>query len=69
CSDCQYALRHSTVPRFALANDLYRGSLPAEFDDREMICAKYRTTAQVTRLFRSSNPRNQRVMTGNTCAH
>ncbi|KAH7904302.1 hypothetical protein BJ138DRAFT_1138568 [Hygrophoropsis aurantiaca] len=61
------------MPRLALANNLYRGSLPIEFQDltwvEEMVCALYRTTAHVTRLFKSTDPAVPKIMHGNTCAH
>ncbi|KIO26175.1 hypothetical protein M407DRAFT_24508 [Tulasnella calospora MUT 4182] len=48
------------MPLFALANNLFRGSLPDRFQDltwvEEMVCSTYRMTAHVTRLYQSSNP-------------
>jgi len=35
----------------------------------EMVCALFHTTAHVTCLFQSLDPKNPRVMYGNTCAH
>ena len=34
-----------------------------------MVCAKYRNTAHVTRIYSSSDPSQPRVFHGNTCAH
>ena len=61
------------MPRFALANKLYRGRLPEEFQDltwiEEWMCAKYSITAVVTRLYQSLDPSQPAVFHGNTCAH
>ena len=47
--------------------------MPEEFRDltwiEEMVCAKYRNTAHVTRIYGSSDPSQPRVFHGNTCAH
>jgi len=73
CSDCHSSLSKNKMPRFALANNLYRGLLPEEFKDltwvEEMVCAIYRNTAHVTRIFKSSDPSHPRILNGNTCAH
>jgi hypothetical protein len=74
CSVCRAALsKPDCMPRFALANNLYRGELPFQFHDltwvEEKICAIYCVTAHVTRLFQSSDPSQPRVFHGNTCAH
>ncbi|KIJ08065.1 hypothetical protein PAXINDRAFT_139506, partial [Paxillus involutus ATCC 200175] len=73
CPDCFAALSKKNIPRFALANGLFRGELPDVFRDltwvEEKICAIYCTTAHVTRLFQSSDPSQPRVFHGNTCAH
>lgn len=73
CSDGRRALSKKSIPRFALANGLYRGELPNEFHDltwvEEKICAISSTTAHVTRLFQSSDPSQPKVFHGNTCAH
>ena len=73
CAECYAFLRRSKVPRMALANNLYRGVLPDQFKDltwvEEMVCAIYRNTAHVTRLYGSSDPANPTVLHGNTCAH
>ncbi|KIO21672.1 hypothetical protein M407DRAFT_80103, partial [Tulasnella calospora MUT 4182] len=73
CEDCHESLNKGKMPRFALANGLYRGVLPDEFRDltwvEEMVCSIYRTTAHVTRLYQSSNPADPLVFHGNTCAH
>ncbi|KAG2738320.1 hypothetical protein P692DRAFT_201731408, partial [Suillus brevipes Sb2] len=74
CAECFTALsKENRVPRFALANNLYRGELPKYFEDltwvEEKICAIYSTTAHVTRLFQSSDPLQPKVFHGNICAH
>lgn len=73
CSECYSSLTHDKLPRLAIGNNLYRGVLPAEFEDltwaEEMVCCIYRNTAHVTRLFQSHDPAQSRVMHGNTCAH
>lgn len=76
CRDCYNALANthsSRIPRFALANNLYRGDLPHYFSDltwvEEKVCAKYCVTAHVTRLFHSNDPSQPRVFHGNTCTH
>jgi len=66
-------LPRSVMPRYALANKLYRGCLPEEFQDltwiEERVCAKYSNTAVVTRIYQSSDPSQPAVFHGNTCAH
>jgi hypothetical protein len=61
------------MPQFALANRLFRGSLPSQFSDitwvEEMVCAKFCYTAHITRLFQSTDPSLPNVLHGNTCAH
>ncbi|KAF9782693.1 hypothetical protein BJ322DRAFT_986109, partial [Thelephora terrestris] len=73
CNPCFSYLPRSSMPRFALANKLYRGCLPKEFQDltwiEERVCAIYTNTAVVTRLYQSSDPSQPRVFHGNTCAH
>ncbi|KAG8971978.1 hypothetical protein FRC05_010513 [Tulasnella sp. 425] len=73
CEDCNSMLGKGRMPRFALANGLYRGILPDEFKDltwvEEMVCSVYRTTAHVTRLYQSTSPSDPLVFHGNTCAH
>ncbi|KAI0754460.1 hypothetical protein C8Q80DRAFT_1093390, partial [Daedaleopsis nitida] len=73
CTDCSRSLYKSKMPKFALANNLYRGELPEQFADltwvEEMICAIYHTSAKVTRLYGSSDPSQPRIFHGNTCAH
>jgi len=73
CSECCSALKKKKVPRLSLANHLYRGRLPDEFKDltwiEEMVCAKYRNTAHITRIYQSSDPSQPKVFHGNTCAH
>jgi Helitron helicase-like domain at N-terminus len=73
CSECHTGLKKGKVPRLSLANHLYRGTLPDEFKDlswvEEMVCAIYRNTAHVTRIYQSADPSQPRVFHGNTCAH
>ena len=76
CSNCYRTLTNiktNKIPRFALANNLYRGDLPDNFSDltwvEEKVCAKYCVTAHVTRLFHSNDPSQPHVFHGNTCAH
>jgi hypothetical protein len=61
------------MPKFALANNLYRGRLPSQFHNltwvEEMVCAQYRYMAHITRLFQSHDPVLPNVLHGNTCAH
>ncbi|KAG1829920.1 hypothetical protein EV424DRAFT_1583715 [Suillus variegatus] len=73
CPQCKSSLAHEKIPSLALANGLFRGSLPDQFQDltwvEEKICAIYSITAHVTRLFQSSDPSQPKVFHGNTCAH
>ena len=73
CNECYHSLKRNKMPRFALANKLYRGTLPEHFKDltwvEEMACAIYRNTAHITRLYGSSDPAQPTVLHGNTCAH
>jgi len=73
CHPCNGYLPRSLMPRYALANKLYRGRLPEEFRNltwiEERMCAKYSNTAVVTRLYQSSDLSQPAVFHGNTCAH
>lgn len=73
CSECLSSLCSQKIPRFALANKLYRGRLPDNITDltwvEEMVCSLYRNTAHVTRLYGSTDPSQPTVFHGNTCAH
>ena len=73
CNECHQALIKKRVPRLSLANYMYRGELPEEFEDltwiEEMVCAKYRNTAHIARIYGSSDPSQPKVFHGNTCAH
>ncbi|KAF6752527.1 hypothetical protein DFP72DRAFT_756558, partial [Ephemerocybe angulata] len=73
CGPCASSLRHGTIPKFSLRNNMYRGRLPSDFADltwiEEMVCSIYRNTAHVTRLFNSASPDQPTVLHGNTCAH
>ena len=73
CSECYITLTHNKMPRLALANNLYRGTLPDQFQDltwvEEMVCSIYRNTAHITRLYGSSDPSQPTILHGNTCAH
>jgi len=73
CGQCFRSLSCAKVPRFALANKLYRGQMPPQFRDltwvEEMVCAIYRNMAHITRLYQSSDPVQPFIFHGNTCAH
>ncbi|KAH9829080.1 uncharacterized protein C8Q71DRAFT_799842 [Rhodofomes roseus] len=73
CSDCYNSLKKPAMPRYALANNLYRGHLPTEFCDltwvEEMACAIYHITAHVTCLYGSSEPGQPKIFHGNTITH
>ena len=73
CHPCKGYLPRSLMPCFALANKLYCGHLPEEFQDltwiEERVCAKYSNTAVVTCLYQSLDPSQPAVFHGNTCAH
>ncbi|KAL6297838.1 hypothetical protein BKA93DRAFT_719028, partial [Sparassis latifolia] len=73
CSSCYTAIQHCTTPQYGLVNNLYRGCLPEQYNDitwvEEMVCAIYRSTAHVTRIYQSSDPAQPKVFHGNTCAH
>lgn len=64
------ALKHNKLPRFALKNGFYRRRLPEEFNDltwtEEMVCAIYRTTVHVTRLYGPSEESDAYRLHGNT---
>jgi hypothetical protein len=74
CHDCYspLAMTPPRVPKFALKNNLYRGTLPTHLSDitwvEEQVCALYRSTALVTRLYGSDDPSQPHVFRGNTCA-
>ena len=71
CDECQRSLQQGKLPKYSLANNLYRGELPEQFRDltwvEEQVCSLYRCTATVTRLFNDDKMPN--VFYGNTCAH
>ena len=73
CHPCHGYLPRSLMPRFALANKLYRGCLPEQFQNlmwiEERVCAKYTNTATVTRFYQSSDPSQPAVFHGNTRTH
>jgi hypothetical protein len=73
CSECKMSLAKSKIPRFSLANKLYRGKLPIQFEDltwvEEIVCAIYRNTVHITRLYGSSDLAQPTFLHGNTCAH
>jgi hypothetical protein len=64
CHPYEGYLPRSLMPRYALANQLYRGHLPEDFQDlmwiEERVCSKYTNTAAVTRLYQSSDHHNRR---------
>jgi len=55
CHPCNRYLPWFLMPCYALANRLYRGHFPEEFQDltwiEERVCAKFTNTAVVTRLY------------------
>jgi len=67
------SLTKHKIPRFALANNLFRGMLPVQFNDltwvEENVCAIYSVTAHFTHLFQSSDPTQPKVLHGNMYAH
>ncbi|EIM83150.1 uncharacterized protein STEHIDRAFT_133886 [Stereum hirsutum FP-91666 SS1] len=73
CDECRRSLLNGSIPRLSLRNCLYRGRLPEEFRDltwvEEMVCAKYLSTAIVTRLVMGHGEFKARKLRGNTCAH
>ncbi|KZV80626.1 hypothetical protein EXIGLDRAFT_629852, partial [Exidia glandulosa HHB12029] len=73
CNECADPLGRGVLPKFSLKNGLFRGHLPSHLQDitwvEEMVCARYRCTAHVERLFKSKDPRNPFIFYGNTCAH
>ncbi|KAG2742528.1 hypothetical protein P692DRAFT_20850795 [Suillus brevipes Sb2] len=70
---CKTPLSCGQLPVLTQANGLFRGELPMQFQDmtwvKEKVCAVYSMTAHVIRLFQSTDPAQQRVFHGNTCAH
>jgi hypothetical protein len=60
CTDCRSDLQKGRLPRYALKDSLYYGSLPKELQDltwvEEMVCAKYCNTAHVTHFYGSTDP-------------
>lgn len=75
CPECEEDLGRGTIPKFSLRNGLFRGYLPPFLRDltfiEEQVCALYRVTANITRLFgaNSKQPNNPWHFYGNTCAH
>ena len=76
CDQCQSSLFNGSSPRlpkFALANKLFLGKLPSNFDSltwvEEQVCAIHRSTIHVYRLYYSDDPRNPYQSKGNSCAH
>ena len=73
CKECASYLRSNKLPRFALANNFYRGEFPEEFKDltwlEEMACAIYHNTAHISHIYQSSDPSQSFVFHGDTCAH
>ena len=59
CKECISYLRSNKLPRFALANNFYRGELPEEFKDltwvEDMACAIYRNTAHISCIYQLSD--------------
>lgn len=73
CTDCHSGFQKSKMPKFALANKLYRGNLLKDFADisfvEQMVCEKIWNTAHITRVFQSNDSSHSKVFHGNTCAH
>lgn len=73
CDECIGTLKKNKIPRLSLANNLYRGRLPDEFNDltwvEEMMCARYLSTAVIARLDLGHDKYPGRILRGNTCAH
>lgn len=74
CDQCMSSLTVHKMPKFALANSLYRGRLPSCFKDltpvEEMACAIHRATAHISRLYGASSDESQPCkLHGNTCVH
>ncbi|PBK78400.1 hypothetical protein ARMSODRAFT_39716 [Armillaria solidipes] len=73
CAECEGRLESRKLPKYALRNRMFRGLLPEEFQDltwvEEMVCAVYRCTVKVFRMYGSSDKHQPRVFKGNTCAH
>jgi len=74
CDWCNSHLskRPQQMPKFALKNNLYRWFLPEHLKDltwvEEQVCALYRSTAFVTRLYGSDDVAQPHKFRGNTCA-
>jgi hypothetical protein len=72
CDECLSSLRKNKLPKYSLANSLYRGQLPSKFADltwvEEMVCCIYQTNAYVTRVYGSTDESNAKIFKGNTCA-
>ncbi|KAF8317921.1 hypothetical protein DL93DRAFT_2045234, partial [Clavulina sp. PMI_390] len=78
CAECSRSLnpkaqKPPALPKHALANKLYLGSLPDQFRDltwvEEQACALMRSTHYVFRLYHSSNPQDPYQARGNSCAY
>ncbi|KLO18885.1 hypothetical protein SCHPADRAFT_912917 [Schizopora paradoxa] len=71
CLECYKTLKRGHLPKYALNNSLYVGSMPEEFNDltwvEEVVCSLYRPLVNITRLF-CSEDKNARVFHGNMCA-
>ncbi|KLO10937.1 hypothetical protein SCHPADRAFT_831890, partial [Schizopora paradoxa] len=71
CKECHKSLGKGNLPKYAMKNSLYVGSVPEEFSDltwvEEVVCSLYRPLVNITRLF-CSDERNARVFHGNMCA-
>ena len=73
CHPCYGYLPQLLMPHCTLANQLYHGCLPGEFQDltwiEEQVCEMFSNTTTVTHLYQSSDPSQPAVFHGNTCAH
>lgn len=79
CRECKSSLfpaiagTHPKPPKFSLRNDLALGQLPDALSSltwlEEQLCARYRSTHFVFRLYGSDSPQNPYMARGNSCAH
>ena len=69
---CYSSLMKGKMPKFALANHCYRGSLPEQFHDltmaEEIICARSHVCVRITRIY-DYGAQGQRRYHGNTYCH
>ncbi|KAF8287741.1 hypothetical protein DL93DRAFT_2044184, partial [Clavulina sp. PMI_390] len=77
CTQCHASLLPSNdsracLPKYALANKLFLGRLPPQFDDvtpmEELACALMRSSIYVYRLYHLTNAQDPFLAKGNSCA-